>query len=182
MPNILSLPSTITAGDSLEWSVDLPAYPTNDGWALSYTLINATGSITISAVADGDRHLFLISADESAAYTPGRYDYAAFVSKDGMRHTIERGSTRILPDLAAMDHYDMRSHARRCLDNIEAVIEDKASSDVLQYSIDGKSLSRYSHAELLALRNKYKAMVEQEERKAAGKRSNMVKVRFAHVS
>ena len=69
------------------------------------------------------------------------------------------------------------SFAKRCLDAIEAVLEGKASEDVANYSIQNRSLSKFSHDELLAARAKYKAEWIGEE-VLAGRRSRKVTVQF----
>ncbi|WP_123711612.1 hypothetical protein [Sinobacterium caligoides] len=63
---------------------------------------------------------------------------------------------------------DDRTHAKRVLAAIEAVIEKRASRDQMAYSIDSRSLSRTPIADLMLLRDRYKTMVAMEDKKAAG--------------
>jgi hypothetical protein len=67
------------------------------------------------------------------------------------------------PDFSATATLDTRSHARKVLAAIEAVIERRATKDQEEYTIDGRSLKRTPVAHLLVLRYRYKREVEQEE-------------------
>ena len=55
------------------------------------------------------------------------------------------------------------SHAQTVLDAIEAVIENRASLDQQSYTIAGRRLDRMPIADLLMLRDRYKAEVFKEE-------------------
>lgn len=59
-----------------------------------------------------------------------------------------------------------QTHAERVLNAIEATIERRASTDQMSYTIDGRSLSRTPIADLLALRDRYKAEVAREKQAA----------------
>ena len=61
---------------------------------------------------------------------------------------------------------DLRSHAKKVLDAIEAVIENRATVDQSSFSIAGRSLSRMSIDELLTLKNRYKAEYLKEIKEA----------------
>jgi len=159
-------PSTVNAGDTWRWTRSLADYPASAGWALSYVLINAAAKITINAAASGDDHAVTVSAATTAGYAAGTYDWRARVSKAGEVYTVGEGRITVRNAYAAST-FDARSHARKTLDNIEAVIEGRATSATLEYQIAGRSMKYIPMAELLTLRDKYRAEVKGEEAAAA---------------
>lgn len=155
-------PLQLNAGDTWRWTRTLDDYPASQGWALSYVLINAAAKITVNASASGSDHAVLVSATATAAYTPGAYDWRARVSKAGEVYTVGEGRLTVRSALTA-GTLDNRSHARKTLDAVEAVIEGRAGSAVLEYQIAGRSLKHIPVADLLALRDKYRAEVVRED-------------------
>ena len=171
-------PTEIQAGDFTTWKITDTDYSAADGWALEYNLVNSAGQIVINASADGTGHLVEISAASTAAYSAGLYSYQARMTKTTQIYTIRRGTIKVLVNFESQTTgYDDRSFAKICLDAIEAVLQGKAGEDVLSYSIQNRSLSKFSHEELLAARDKYKAEWIGEE-VSAGRKSRKVKVRF----
>jgi hypothetical protein len=69
---------------------------------------------------------------------------------------VDSGRTSITQNLADTNA-DLRSHAKKVLDNIQAVIEGRATIDQSSMSIAGRSLSRMSVDELMTFRDRYKA-------------------------
>jgi len=178
-------PSLITAGDTVEWQrQDLTDYLPADGWALSYSLINSTGKITINAGTSGEGYLVSLSAAVTAAYTAGVYSWQAYAtnSGDSKRVVVDSGTMEIAPNFSAMANYDSRSHAKKVLDAIEAVIEGRASVDQESYAIMGRQLKRTPMADLLKLRDRYSALylaeVNAENAKTGKGKKNKLKVRF----
>ena len=79
------------------------------------------------------------------------------------RYSVFRGNIEILPDLDLKGSgYDHRSHVKRTLDKIEAVLENRASKEVLGSSIEGVSIQRIPHDDLVMLREKYLGWYQQE--------------------
>ena len=160
IPNIE--PSSANAGDTWRWTRTLAGYPASAGWALSYTLINAAAKITINATASGADHAVTVAAGTTAAYAAGTYDWRARVSRSGEVYTVGEGRLTVRNAYAAAT-FDARSHARKTLDAIEAVIENRASSAVAEYQIAGRQLKNIPVSDLLSLRDKYRAEVKREE-------------------
>jgi hypothetical protein len=169
-------PSTITAGDTLTWSRSLPDYPATSGWALNYSLLSLAGSTQIGSAADGADHLIKVLPEVSSTYVPGTYNWQAWVTDGVDRIQISRGTIEILPDYAATGTgaLDTRSHVKKVLDAIEAVIEGRAGKGDQELTIDGTRLVKMTAAELLDLRFRYKAEYKLELQKvriAQGKNS-----------
>lgn len=161
----MSEPTSIRAGDTWSWTRSESAYAA-DTWTLTYHLRNTKAAINITATADGLQFSVSVPASTTSAYKPGRYDWIARVTDGTTTVTVGTGAIDVLPNLGASGAFDGRTHARRVLDAIEAVIERRATHDQMSYAIGNRSLSRMSVAELLQFRDSYKAMVAAEERAA----------------
>jgi hypothetical protein len=178
-------PGKIAAGDSLLWRRRAPGYSAADGWTLHYALFNAAGAYTVDAAASGEEHLVDVAAAVTAAWTPGRYDWTAYVTHtDGRRQQLFTGVLVVVPDLASGTPYDGRSHARRMLDAIEAVIEKRGTKqelDLVRGSFGGFDAEREPE-KLIVWRDKYAREVADEEAAAAlgrgERRPRSIKLRF----
>jgi len=62
--------------------------------------------------------------------------------------------------------YDGRNNARKALDAIDAVLGGKATQDQQSYTIKGRSLTRYTVADLLKLRTSFVVKVNREKGKS----------------
>lgn len=155
-------PSSFRVGDFLTWTKDLPDFPANASWVLTYTLINASAKITIVASASGALHLVSVLPATTAAYTAGDYTWAARVTKATESYTVGEGTMVLEPNLAALTTYDGRSFARTMLDAIQAALEGRASSLQLKMEINGRSLEYYGASDLIRWHSYYKSLVAQE--------------------
>lgn len=176
-------PTRITAGDTITWVKSLTDYPANDGWALTYTLINATAKISISTAAAAADHRVSVAAADSAGYAPGIYQWQASVSRGAERFTVGTGSMTVAPNLAAATTLDTRSSARKALDAVNALLENFGAKAYLQsFEINGRRQHFHSPGDFMALRSKLMAEVAREDnaaRIAAGLApKNQIHVRF----
>lgn len=149
----------IAAGDTVKWSKVFSRYPASAGWALSYSLRNAQQSIEISGsviTPNGDAFDVLIPATDTAPWVDGYYDYQAYVTNvSGERYTVEVGRIRVLQNLAVLQNVDNRTHNQKMLDAITAVLENRATGDVDEYSIDNVHLKKIPVKDLEAWRARY---------------------------
>jgi len=166
------VPPQARAGDTLAWRRTLPDYPASSGWVLSYRLIGASTYYTLTAAADGDDHVISVPASTTKAWAAGAYRWMEMVGNGTDRYTLGSGQIEVLPDPEALAAgADLRSHARRVLDAVEAVIEGRASEADESFEIDGVALKYRPIADLLVLRDRYRQEVSSEvaaERVAAG--------------
>lgn len=175
-----SLPAQLYAGDTATWSRSFGDYSSADGWTLKYTIIGSTGtpySFTAAAQADGS---FLVTVDASATadWSPGRYRITEYVESGGQRFTLNNAPITIIAQLAgATGGVDMRSHARKMLDAIEAYLEARTPTTMM-IIIDGKRLEHYPLPEILAMRDKYRIEVLRENQLAGGAPAPRLLVRF----
>lgn len=178
MPGII--PSTISAGATLDIPVTLTAYPA-PAWSLLLVL-RGPQQIDLQSVEDGTAHKIGTAAAITSAWAPGKYWWQLRALNGAEVAIVDEGQMTIAPDLALIDNpHDGRSHAERVLQAIEAVIEGRASMDQESYTINNRSLSRTPIADLMALRSKYQAEVTRERRVAKGYSSlfgRQIKVEF----
>ena len=181
-------PDELVVGDRWVWRRDdlVSDYPLAD-YALEYRFTeDSTGSsnaFTIAATEAASTYLVEIASATTANLQAGDYQWAAFIiqSADSQRVVVDRGRTTIIPNLQNTTA-DLRSHAKICLDNIEAVLQNRASQDQMSYSIAGRSLSRMSVDDLLTFRDRFRSEYLKELKLARIKNKqdtgNTIKVRF----
>ncbi len=159
---LTSVPASVYAGDTLNWLISFSDFPASDGWVLSYGFRSNNGSaINFSSSSSGDDFALDVTAADTATWVPGSYKGVARVVNGSVSHTIWKGSIEVLPNPLDTD-YDPRSHARKCLDAINAVLEGKASKDVLSTTIAGQSIQRLTWTELLQAKSFYQGLVDGE--------------------
>jgi hypothetical protein len=152
----LKEPPELRAGVTWQWRrEDLVAdYPAST-WTLKYWMkqLAASGShIEIVAAADGSNFAVNVAAATTAAYTAGKYAWAAEVSGGSSEiYEVDRGVIIVLARFDQASSLDFRTHARKMLDAIESLLENKATADVLEYSIGSRQLKKMAPEELLEL-------------------------------
>ena len=160
----------IIAGDSLTFYTSVPDYPASGGWDLTYKItprVSGTAySFDASEAEDGERYLIEVPAATTAEWVAGTYTWTAYVSKAGERHVVDGGELIIRPDPAEATSLDRRSHARKVLDAIEALLEDRATSDQKRIVIRDRELERFPVADLVKLRQAYRLEVISEDNAA----------------
>jgi hypothetical protein len=179
---LTSIPSIMTAGETLLFKIDLENFPADQDWVLTYSFrAKEATAIDISGTESGASHLFNVPKATTATWIPAKYNGIAKITDGVETFTIWRGYLEVLPDLSQQDaNYDTRSHAQKCLDSINAVLEGKASRDVLSSTIAGQSISRMSFSELLSAKAHYENLVKGEKDDAAGISRRNVLVRFGN--
>jgi hypothetical protein len=157
-------PSTLVLGDYWAWKRDdlADTYPISS-YALTYEFHNDVGGggvnkFTLTATEANDTYYIEAASSSTTGYAIGDYIWEAYITKasDSNRVMVDSGRTTITQNLADTNA-DLRSHAKKVLDAIEAVIENRASMDQSSMSIAGRSLSRMSIDELMTFRDRYKA-------------------------
>ena len=157
-------PSSLVLGDYLAWKRDdlADTYPIGS-YALTYEFHEDSGGggthkFTLTATEANDTYYIEAASSSTTGYAVGDYIWEAYITKasDSNRVMVDSGRTTITQNLADTNA-DLRSHAKKVLDAIEAVIENRASMDQSSMSIAGRSLSRMSIDELMTFRDRYKA-------------------------
>jgi hypothetical protein len=177
-------PKQLRAGETWQWRrEDLTGdYPASS-WTLKYSLKNATDHAELTASADGAAFSVLVSASTTKSIKPGTYRVVGYVEDAGAakRFPVFEGYIAVGASYANSGVLDERTHARKVLDAIEAVLENRASKDQEEYQIGHRSLKRTPINDLIALRQMYRGEVYAEELKdkaARGKGGSQLVVRL----
>ena len=181
-----NVPAVLQLGDFWAWKKDNLAtdYPTAD-YSLSYefNLIDGATASNFTLTATESNDEYIIEVSNTTSYTSGEYNWVSYItrSSDSARIKLSEGFTEIQENYATTTS-SVRSHAKKVLDAIEAVIENRATMDQSSMSIAGRSLSRLTIDELLQFRDRYKAEYLKEVKKARIKNKkdsgNTIKIRF----
>jgi hypothetical protein len=171
----MNFPQVHVAGDTLDFQVSVPDYPSGDGWTLTYYLtprfstpVQARIPITAIANADGTYQV-QASPAATAAWKAGAYGWARIVSKNGARQTLtgseDQGEVLVRPDpTTATQGADTRSHAKKMLESIETALEAFATSPVMKsYAIGTRQYMRADIPDLLVLRDRYRSEAANED-------------------
>ncbi len=174
-------PEKVVAGDSVSWTITDSEHP-GPTWAISYALVNSDGDHrTLTSTANVEEHTVTLTPAQTADWQPGTYTWQRYANDGSDRVTTGSGSIEVAADLQP-GSVDLRTTAKQILDAIDAVLKGKASQDQLTYSLNGRSLTRMTWADLIAARSHFKREVDREEaaaRVAAGQPSGKtLRVRF----
>ncbi len=181
-------PEEIVVGDFIQWRrIDVYADYPPSAYNLEYVARITGGKANEIKLSGADYQssawLFQVSSSVSGNFDPGYYHWQleAVRISDSERLVVDRGTFTALADLD-VNQSDPRTHAEVMLDKIEAVLENRADSDVMEYQINGRQLKKIPLQDLINLRNYYKGIVNQEKRKELVKRgkstNSTVKVYF----
>ena len=160
-------PEVLTIGDRLAWKrTDLGSDYAPASYALTYNArLQGAGSTTFSITASesGDDYLVEVASATSAAYTPGTYNWSAYItrSSDSERVEIDSGVWSVDLNLAASTD-DPRTHAAVMVDKLEATLESLAAKLTTSYSIADRSNTLRSMEECKQQLREYRAEVRRE--------------------
>jgi hypothetical protein len=169
-------PAQLRAGETLHFLKSLADYPASSGWSITYSFRGLNlSAIDFTTSANGVNHEATVAFATTTQWLAGTYQGVGIVSDGTTKTQIWAGQLIVLPNVAALSEgADTRSQARRTLDNINAVIEGRASSAVLNSTVEGTTLQRIPVTDLLMLRDRYVKIVfteEEQDRIAQGKPS-----------
>jgi hypothetical protein len=182
-----SEPTQLISGYSSEWQKRLPVYASSL-YTLNYVLRNSQGKdlLQIEAESDGPNTFTVaITPAQSAGLAAGDYSLIGYVTDDATGGATDKvvvfsGTITIKPDpLTAKG--DLRSHNRRMVDLLRSALEKLAKGTVSNVTVNGKSYSKRSLAEVRMELARYEEALRQEEsaaRLGANINPNRILVRF----
>ena len=181
-------PLQVVVGDFIQWKrsdlvSDYPA-ATHSAEYVARVTAGGSGEIKLLGVGSATEYLFTVDSSTSEDFNPGYYHWQLEITEtsSGNRIVVQRGEFEAVVDLD-VNGSDPRTHSEVMLDKIETILEGKADSDVSNYSIAGRSLTKMTFEELMVARDRYRQEVLAYRRKLAiksGKASGTtVKVRFS---
>ena len=182
-------PDRLVTGDRFAWQrPDLVSdYPLAD-YTMTYHFSQDSGGggthhFTLSSTEADNNYYFEKPSSETTSLVAGDWKWQLYAirTSDSQRITIDYGITKF--SLGELDtNNDLRTHAKKVLDAIEAVIEGRATIDQSSFSLGGRSLSRLSVDELMTFRDRYKAEYLKEVKLARIRNKqgsgNTIKVNF----
>lgn len=183
------VPDEVVVGD--RWTWKRTGIPTNypvATYQVKYSfrlLSSAATEISITATENTSPEEYIVEVGQSttASYTAGDYTYQEYIirTSDSERLVYSTGIVTVKPNLDA-DTSDPRSNARKILDGLDAMLENRASIDQMSMSIAGRSLSRMTPAEIRDWHQHYQFIVSKEIKKMRIQKGqptgNSIKVKF----
>jgi hypothetical protein len=184
-------PATLRAGTTWTWSETAPDLYPNATYQLKY-YFQGPVVFNVTAANDGANFKVTITSATSKTYPSGIYRWVRQFVKISdatvYSETPEQsGELNVLQDLSTVQGgYDSRSHVRRVVEALEAVIENRATKAQSEIEIAGRRIWYLSPAELRKEWEQYSYLLKQEERAALiaqGKSpGNQILVRFQPIS
>jgi len=161
----LTEPVEVFKGDTIKWRISLADFLPTDSWTLTYEFVQTNEHQNVTGSDNGDgTHLVAITPATSNKFKPGYIRYVGYVDNGTDRYTMRNGGITVRAEYdQRVSGYDGRSHARKMLAAIEAVLEESATDDQLSMSINGRSVTVMNKLELVQLRNEYVEYVRQED-------------------
>jgi hypothetical protein len=158
-------PTSITAGDSLEWTRQ-PAGDPADGWTLDYVLTSGPGAEPIVFPAADVDGVWAITVSDAvtAAILPGSYRLLGYERKpSGLRRLVYEGRLEVAPDPFGPV---VLSPTRAVLDRLYAQRDELLEGATEEYSINGRSVKKRQLAEVERMIAKYESRLAAEEGRA----------------
>ena len=153
------IPSTITAGTSVSWSVDLPDFPASEGWTLAYSLVKSSAQVVVTSTPSGDAHLIEIPYETTEAWEAGVYAWQSHVSNGTERYLIASGSVEILADYAeATDGSDQRKWYDTAIEALQASIAGRASKTQMFQTVGGVQIQHMTLGDQIKALKQLKAL------------------------
>ena len=164
-------PYELIIGDRWVWKrEDLHDLYTVGSYTLTYYFDSDTGggssnSFNIAATGVTDTYFVEVGSSTTANYTADDYIWNAFITRDSdsERVLVDSGKLTIKANFAATT-VDQRSHNKKVLDALKALMENKATIDQSSMSIAGRSLSRLTPEELRDWIKDYEGRVKEKKR------------------
>lgn len=160
---------TITAGDTLSFLAQVPAYPPAGGWTLKYRLVQRVSGgtpIAITASTEGEAYRVAVAAATTAAWVAGAYTWTSWVEGSGEVHSVDGGQLTIQPDpRTTAAGTDGRSEAEQALADAKAALKAWKPT-VRSYTIAGREMQFNSAADVITLIEYWERQVAQEKREA----------------
>lgn len=179
------IPRKIIIGNTLSFTIKTTTYPSNEGYSVFFKLRGPCDiNITTTASSNSEFEVDVPSSDQDL-WRPGLYRYVIYAEKSTGSpsttdsYTLETGLVELEQRADRLESgSDMVTYYKIVLDNIEAVIQNRATKDQESYSVAGRSLSRTPITDLLMLYDRFKAAYESELNKALPNR-NKIKFRMS---
>lgn len=184
MPEPLTrVPREIVRLTSVAWRYENAEFSPVDGWTVEYNF-EGPSELNVTAVADGAGHLVELSTLQTAIAT-GAYAWQAIASRAFPieRVLIGQGLTDFVVSFGIDTAIgEQKTHARKMVELVEALLEGRATDGQKAMSINGRSVDRIPILELKELRTFYRTELRAEdaalEQGVKPGRRRRIKIRF----
>lgn len=157
-------PTSFRAGLTVEFEKsDFPNYAHADGFTTAiYTISGANGAKEIAGAYSNGVWVFSLSAANNDL-AAGSYTLFGYVSDGTNKYEVYSGDVEVKGSLVTASQVDNRSHVKKVLDAIEAVIEKRATKIQESTSLpNGVAISLLSPQDLVKWYENYKYKYAQE--------------------
>ena len=181
----MSVPSTIYAGDQVEWEdKDVPA----DATAVSVWFRTNTAGAGVEATGtlDNDTWTVTLSAAQTGPMVAGSWSYQAIATVDGAPRTYDSGRVEVVASFAytgTPDAVDTRTQAEKDLEAVDEairVLQSGAQSYTIGTATGGRTFSRPQLKQLTAWRDRLliKVASERAANGSSGRKDRRILVSF----
>lgn len=168
-----TFPETLIAGDSYKATITSKTYTNDDGYTVVAKVLGPSGSPVPTTfnttVTDSETFELHLTPAQTTLLSAGSYRYSIIATDGTDQYTIESGTFAVEAGIDLETRTDLRTHERKVLDAIEAVLEGRATTDQEEMEIAGRRIKRTPLRDLLKLRDYYKERVMKQENAVAGK-------------
>lgn len=161
------VPDSIVQGENLEFQLDLQDY---SGWDEVKFAITGPEKYEIIGVETDGTFLFEATPATTAAWECGNFKYSITATKSTTHYKfVTDGRFQVIEDISQMSNLDTRPWACKVLESIRNLITGDVANNVQSYSVDGRSLSKYTREELLTLYGRFQSECEKAQNVQDGK-------------
>lgn len=169
-------PSILVSGTTWKWNPAWADFPASDGWVITYRLVGPTTK-EFTATNTGTAFEVTVAYGESNV-PPGTYMLSGFATLGAERYPLPSRRVLVLEGGAAAEKgASRRLWCEQMLEIVQAVLMNKATADMLEYTIAGKSVKTLSPEELWKLRASLRTELYIAR---TGRRGQPYRVRFGH--
>lgn len=147
LPTLTTPPDSITAGDSVQFTVSPNGFRASDGGTLTFALAGMS-VLEVTGAANGDAWDVTLTAAQTAALAVGTYRWRLRVAEGATVTTVDTGRLTVEPDLATLSYGSGIGYAERTLAIVEAALTGTLEGEMKMYMIAGRQVQTFSLDEL----------------------------------
>lgn len=156
-------PRELVIGSRWAWKrPDITSVYATSAYTLKYVFADQDGSqdITITASKVDSAHVVELASTVTATYKPSDFKWKAIIVRDSDSEEIvlDEGFATVVKQKG-----NVSSHVYKVLMAIRAMLEEKATKDQMSYTINGRTLQRYTFDQLMKLEAQYARRYKKEQ-------------------
>lgn len=155
------VPAQIQAGDRYVIRIRSRNHPASAGWQLRLSVAGVSSGYWLS-VADGDDHLFTLSAQETGQLVAGTYQWLLRATKLPDVETLDAGMLVVLADIAQLAPGDGVLWLEQVVQVLRASITGSLTGGVASYMIGSRQVQEIPIQQRARLLAQYEARLAAE--------------------